>query len=106
MSKLLAYKKANNARVIKNINLTIKYTCIGFATEDKAQYNKLVVNSLYKHIVFTNHKNISGIKQVKDTLKLSQVHGSNSIVETGNLPLITAFLPCICKPCRNKPFSI
>ena len=84
--------------VIQTTNLTTKCTHISFDIDDKAKYNALVGNPLYKHIVFTDHKNIPDTKPIKDTLKVSQVNRSNYISNDGNLALTTAFLPCSCKP--------
>ena len=106
MSKLLVYKKANDARVIQNTNITTKCTHIGFATEDKAQYDALVGNPLYNHIIFTDRKNIPDANPVKDTLQVSQVHGSDYIVENGSLPLTTALLLYSCKLCRDNSLSV
>ena len=92
--------------VIQTTNLTTKCTHISFDIDDKAKYNALVGNPLYKHIVFTDHKNIPDTKPIKDTLKVSQVNRSNYISNDGNLALTTAFLPCSCKPCCDNLLSV
>ena len=91
MRKLSAYKKAKYAHVIQNTNIRTKCTHMVFATDNNVQYDELVSNPLHKHINFTDRKGIPGTKLLKDTLKLLQVHGSNSVVEHGDPCLTTAF---------------
>lgn len=102
-SKLLEYENNNDERVIKNTTLTTKKTHIGFGTQDKDQYDSLMQNKTYKHIIFTNRTEIPDMKPTPQTLKISQVQGDREICDDGNCKLTTSHLPCSCPQCRHNP---
>ena len=50
----------------------------------------------YKHVVFTDHENISDIKHITGTMLISQVSGTQSL-DTPSL--VSTRLPYLCPPC-------
>ena len=108
MSKLLVYEKASDACLIQNTNLTTKCAHIEFATEDKVQYDALVDNQFHKHIVFTDYKNILDTKPIKDTVKVSKLHGSDYISDDVNLAPTNAFYNAVISPVviTHYPYKI
>ena len=80
---------------------------IGYATENKEEYNKMSEDPNNKHIIFTDRENIPDMKPIKDTLNTSQVQGQLA----GNNPeesrsFHTLLLPCSCPQCCEDPSKV
>jgi hypothetical protein len=104
-SQLEQYEMEGNAKVMMNTTYTSKNTYVGYATEDRNEYDGLMSAGIYDHLLFTERSNLEpDMKPLNNTLKLSQVQGHPGKNEdTGKWQLTTAYLPCSCVPCRNNP---
>lgn len=105
ISKLLQYEQSNNEGILKNTTFTTRKTHIGYATENKDEYDVLKNDTNFNHIVFTDRQNIADMKAVKDTLKISQLQGQAQPIADGKWLLTTSFLPCSCPNCRAEPMQ-
>jgi hypothetical protein len=105
-AKLDQYERDGSAKVIQNTTYTSRNTYIGYAMQDKHEFEALR-NAGHEHAVFTDRENTApDMKPLKDTLKVSQVQGDiipNPL--TGKWNVTSAFLPCSCLPCRSDPGS-
>ena len=85
---------------------TSRATFIGYGSEDKTEYDRLVNDDEYDNVVYINREHVEGtkMKRVHDTLLISQVQGStvkNPV--TGKHVVETSYLPCACTTCRLNP---
>ena len=102
--KLIKYEEGGDERVLRNTTLTTKRTFVGFATQNITDYDRLVSNTDYNHIVYTDRESIPDMKPLVDTLKISQVSGEyDQDTATGKWSTTASFLPCSCPNCRNNP---
>lgn len=100
------YERDGDAKILKNTTYTSKNTYVGYATEDKDEYDTLM-SAGHQHLLFTERAIIDpDMKRLNNTLKLSQVQGDatpNST--TGKWTVTSSFLSCACFPCRTDPSS-
>ena len=75
MKRLKKYEEDGNVRVLKNTTLTTKRTFIVFDTDKKTEYDGLISNTNYKHIVYTDREKIPDMNPLVDTQKISQISG-------------------------------
>ena len=57
ISKLLDYEALGDARVLQNTTFTTSRTFLGYATEDREEFERLVEKNPEQHIVFTDRIN-------------------------------------------------
>ena len=53
-SKWLEYEHDDDARMMQNQTFCTAYTYIGFASEKKSKFNKIITNKEYKHVILNN----------------------------------------------------
>lgn len=68
MRDLLHHEQTYNTKVLDNSTFTTKWTHIGFGTEDREKYDKLVAEGVHSNIVFMDRTNIPDMLPVPDTL--------------------------------------
>ena len=71
--KLAKYKEDGDEKVLLNTTLITRRTLISFATENKVEYDDLVSNPDYNHIVYTNQESIADMDPIADTFKIFQI---------------------------------
>ena len=104
--KLKAYEINGDIKVLKNTCFKSKHTHIGYATEDRDEFETMSSNPDNKHIVFTDRSesNISGrMKVVDETMLVSQVQGEDvksTTDDSTKFCMSTSLLPCSCTSCR------
>ena len=102
------YKIDGDERVLKNTTLSTRRTFIEFGTENKIEYDALISNTEYRHVVYTNRDDIPDTKPLKSTLKIAQVSGELEPADVTNSKwtIKSSFLPCSYPNCRVNLNSI
>ena len=103
MLKLVKYEENDDPRIIKNTTFTTKETHIGFGTEDIVEYDSLLSNPDYKHIVHTPRDNVPDMDTIKGTTLIAQVSGCQHPNDEGKWTIDHSLLPCSCSNCRDDP---
>lgn len=101
MSSMLEFERKGDRRILRNTTFRTSRTFIGYATENREEYDQLISSNIHKHIVFTNRIDVPDMQPIKDTLKISQVESSKEASETNGWKFRSAFLPCSCPQCRT-----
>lgn len=103
MRKLDECERTGDEGILKNTTFTCKCTYIGYATEDKQEYE--TKSRVYEHVVHTDRSEIPDVNVLKDTLKIAQVQGEYKQMN-GEWGLVSAKLPCSCQNCRENPTDV
>ena len=67
--QLLEYERQGDVRALRNSTCKTCKTFIGYATEDKQEYD-ILLQKILPHIVFTDPENIPDMSPIKNTLKI------------------------------------
>jgi len=102
--KWLEWEEKGDERILEKTQLTSNRTLIGFGTEHKDEYDRLVTSGL-DHIIYTDRASVPNMKAVAGTRKLFQLQGDLKSVSGGEWSLHTSSLQCACPPCRSNPAS-
>eukprot|EP00957_Ditylum_brightwellii_P083694 6361719-Ditylum_brightwellii.AAC.1 len=70
-------------KVLDNTTLRTRCTFVGYAIEDKEEYDWLAGKG-HCHIIFTDHQNIKDSKQVKGIQQLFQIQEAKIVCDDDN----------------------
>ena len=94
MKNLREYESKGDLKAVENTIFTTTQTYIGYGTEYKDEYQRLLLDNQYDHIVFTDRENIPDMQP----LPFVQVHEFTKPTEINEWKVINSHTPCTRKP--------
>ena len=82
--------------MLQNQSFVTACTYIGFATEEKNEFDEMVANDEYNHIVFTDRGQKPDMEFIKGTHKILQVKSVKGSTVDNHWLFRSSHLPCSC----------